>query len=265
MPVGFTLKVALFPWARSWKFSRTRLLCTPRATVRRSLSIPSGQSPTTSSSTLHDLRVPRSVPGRAQMHLTPKSRGATRYLHTSPGDPHTAGRGASAPASRGGGASVAEGGADRPPPYRGTQDRSQPPPVAPRTAQCSCAPPAFIAAAEPRLPHSGAAGRIPRRCGTRCDARGLSLSISVSWRPPRRREVAQCVRDCSICSGQALPPSPASEEPGGPGVPGEPRSRLALPQVFADPRHARVLDPYSLPRWVRALAAAPARAEAAAT
>lgn len=103
MPVDFTLKVALFPWARSWKFSRTRPLCTPRATVRRSLSIPSGQSTTTSSSTLHDLRVPRSVPGRAQMHPTPKSRSTTRYLHTSPGDPHTAGRGASAPASRGGG------------------------------------------------------------------------------------------------------------------------------------------------------------------
>lgn len=114
-----------------------------------------------------------------------------------------------------------------------TRDRSQPPPVPP--AQCSCAPPAFIAATEPRLRHSGAAERIPRRCGIRGGERGLSLSICVSWRPPRRCEVAQRAWGGSICSSGALPPSPAPEEPGVPGVP--PRASLT-PRFPAGPRRS---------------------------
>lgn len=62
----------------------------------------------------------------------PRSRDTTSDLHTSPGDPHTAGRGASAPASPRG-AVGDEGGAGGPPPYGGggDPDRSQPPPVPP--------------------------------------------------------------------------------------------------------------------------------------
>lgn len=78
----------------------------------------------------------------------------------------------------------------------------------------------------------------------------VCASVCVSWRPPRWSEVAQRVGSCSNCSGRVLQPSPGFRGAQGREVPGEPRSRLTLPQVHGDPRHALVLDPCSLPRWV---------------
>lgn len=87
--------------------------------------------------------------------------------------------------------------------------------------------------------------RDPGRC---IGSVPLSVCPGVPHAGPRWHSVSGAAR--TAAAGRVLQPSPGFRGAQGREVPGEPRSRLTLPQVHGDPRHALVLDPCSLPRWV---------------
>lgn len=78
----------------------------------------------------------------------------------------------------------------------------------------------------------------------------VCVPVCVSWRPPRWFRGGTARLELLNLQRSSSPAVAGFRGARGRAVPSEPRSRLTLPQVHADPRHALVLDPCSLPRWV---------------